>query len=72
MSNSEFQIGVKHGEIIGEVIIGLFFISGGGSIYVGGLKAYKAVDLVAKTYKRVNSSRLQIFEDSIDALSEAF
>lgn len=72
MTNTEFQIGVKHGEIIGEVIIGLFFVSGGGSIFVGGLKAYKAIDFIAKTYKRVNSSPLQIFEDSIDAVSDAF
>jgi len=72
MPNTEFEMGVKHGEMIGELIIGVFFISDGLSVYLSGLKAYKAVNLVAKTYRRINPSPRQIFEDSIDAVSEAF
>ena len=69
---TEFQIGVKHGEYLGEIIIGLLVISGGGSAIAGLVKTYKTIDLVAKTYKRVNSSPEQLFRDSVDALNDAF
>ena len=76
MSQTEFQAGVRHGEYVGEIVIGLFVISGGGSAIMGIVSTskgiYKAVNFVAKTYKRVNSSPEQLFEDSIDAISDAF
>jgi uncharacterized membrane protein len=72
MSETEFEIGVKHGEYLGEIIIGLFVISGGGSAIIGAVNTYKAVNFVAKTYKRVNSSPEQLLEDSIDAINDAF
>ena len=55
MSKTEFEIGVKHGEYLGEIVIGLLVISGGGSAILGVVNTCKAVNFVAKTYKRVNS-----------------
>lgn len=72
MPETEFEIGVKHGEYLGEIIIGLLVISGSGSAIVGVVKTYKAVNFVAKTYKRVNGSPQQLFEDSIDVINDAF
>ena len=59
-------MGVKHGEFLGEIIIGILFISGNGSAIAGAVKTCKAVSFVAKTCKRVNFSRQQILEDSIN------
>ena len=67
-----FELGVRHREIIGELIVGLFFISGGGSVILGGVKAFKVVELFARAYKRINPSPTEIFEDAIDAVYEAF
>ena len=72
MSQTEFEIGVKHGEYLGEIIIGLLTISGSGSALTGVVKTCKVVNFVAKTYKRVNSSPEQLFKDSIDAINDAF
>ena len=72
MSKTEFEIGVKHGELVGEVVIGLLCLSGGGSIIIGVMKTCNAVNVVAKTYKRINSSPEQLLEDSIIAVSNAF
>ena len=76
MSQTEFEIGVKHGEYLGEIVIGLLVISGGGSAIMGVVSTCKGmsktVNFVAKTYKRVNSSPEQLFEDSINAISDAF
>lgn len=72
MSKTEFEIGVKHGEYLGEIIIGLLVVSGGGSAIIGVVNTCKAVNFVAKTYKRVNSSPEQLFEDSINAINDAF
>ena len=72
MSQTEFEIGVKHGEYLGEIIIGLLAISGSGSALRGVVKTCKVVNFVAKTYKRVNSSPEQLFEDSINAINDAF
>lgn len=72
MLKTEFEVGVKHGEYLGEIIIGLLVISGGGSAILGVVNGCKAVNLVAKTYKRINSSPGQLFEDSINAINDAF
>jgi uncharacterized membrane protein len=72
MSQTEFEVGVKHGEYLGEIIIGLLVISGGGSAIIGVVNTCKAVNFVAKTYKRVNSSPEQLLEDSINAINDAF
>ena len=72
MSQTEFEIGVKHGEYLGEIIIGLLTISGSGSALTSVVKTCKVVNFVAKTYKRVNSSPEQLFKDSIDAINDAF
>lgn len=72
MSKTEFEIGVKHGEYLGEIVIGLLVISGGGSAIPNVVNTRKAVNFVAKTYKRVNSSPEQLFEDSINAINDAF
>ena len=72
MSNTEFEVGVKHGEYLGEIIVGLLVISGSGSALIGAINTCKAVNFVAKTYKRVNSSPEQLFEDSITAINDAF
>ena len=65
-------MGIKHGEFIGEIIIGILVISGSGSAIAGAVKTCKTVSFVAKTYKRVNFSRQQILEDSINAIKDAF
>lgn len=72
MSKTEFEVGVKHGEYVGEIIIGLLVISGRGSAIIGAVNTCKAFNFVAKTYKRVNSSPEQLFEDSINAINDAF
>lgn len=72
MSQTEFEVGVKHGEYLGEIIIGLLVVSGGGNAIIGVVKTCKAVNFVAKTYKRVNSSPEQLLEDSINAINDAF
>ena len=73
---TEFEIGVKNGEFLGEIIIGLLVISGSGSAIAGvisGCKgASRAVNFVAKTYKRVNYSPEQLFDDSINAINDTF
>lgn len=71
-SQTEFQIGVKHGEIVGEIIITAFVITGGGSMLRGIFTTCKTVNFVAKTYKRINASPEQLFRDSIDAINDAF
>ena len=72
MPQTEFEVGVKHGEYLGEIIIGLIVISGGGSVVVGVSNTCKAVNFVAKTYKRVTSSPEQLLEDYVDAINDAF
>ena len=72
MSQTEFEIGVKHGEYLGEIIIRLLTISGSGSALTSVVKTCKVVNFVAKTYKRVNSSPEELFKDSIDAINDAF
>lgn len=72
MSQTEFEVGLKHGEYFGEMIVGLLIISGGGSAIIGVVNTCKAVNFVSKTYKRVNSSPEQLFEDSINAINDAF
>lgn len=72
VSQTEFEVGVKHGEYLGEVIIGLLVISGSGSAIIGVVNTCKVVNFVAKTYKRVNSSPEELFEDSIHAINDAF
>ena len=72
MTNPEFDLGVKHGEYVGEIIVGLLVLSGGGSVIVSAVKACKTVEVVAKTYKRINRSSVQLFNDAIDASFEAF
>jgi hypothetical protein len=72
MTNTEFTLGVKHGEYVGELIILLLVISGGGSVIAGAVKTWKILDLVAKTYKRINRSSVQLFNDAIDASFDAF
>lgn len=72
MPKTEFGVGVKHGEYLGEIIIGLLVISGSGSAVIGVVNTCKAVNFVAKTYKRVNSSPQQLFEDSIHGINDAF
>ena len=72
MTNTEFELGVKHGEYLGEIIVGLLVVSGGGSVIVGAVKTCKAIELVAKTYKRINRSSTQLFNDAVDASFEAF
>jgi len=54
------------------MIIGLLAISGGGSAILGAVNTYKAVNFVAKTYKRVTSSPKQLLEDSMNAINDAF
>jgi hypothetical protein len=68
MEQSQFKIGVKHGEFI----VGTLVISGGGSAFIVVVKTYKAVNFVAKTYKRINSSPEELLQDSITAISDAF
>ena len=70
--SSEFELGMKHGELLGEIIIVLLIVSGGGSAIVGAIKTYKVIDLFAKTYKRINQSPVQLFNDAVDASLDAF
>ena len=49
MPSTEFEMGVKHGEYLGEIVLGLLVISGSGSAVIGIAKTCKAVNLVAKT-----------------------
>lgn len=72
MSQTEFEVGIKHGEFLGEIIIGLLFVSGGGSTILGVANTCKTVNFVAKTYKRVSSSPEQLLEDSMNAINDAF
>jgi len=72
MSTTEFEVGIKHEEYLGEIIVGLLVISGGGSVMMSVVKTCKAVNFVAKTYKRLNSSPEQLLEDSIIAINDAF
>lgn len=72
MPSTEFEMGVKHGEYLGEIVLGLLVISGSGSAVLGIAKTCKAVNLVAKTYRRINSSPEQLLVDSIDAINDAF
>lgn len=72
MSQTEFEIGVKHRKYLGEMIIRLLVVSGGGSAITGVVKTYKTFNFVAKTYKRVNSSPEQLLEDSINSINDAF
>ena len=72
MTQTQFEVGVKHGEYLGEIIIGLLVVSGGGSAIIGVVNTCKAVNFVAKTYKRVTSSPEQLLEDSINAINDAF
>lgn len=51
ITNTEFELGVKHGELLGEIILTLLVVSGGGSMITGAVKTYKTVDLFVKTYK---------------------
>lgn len=67
-----FELGVKHGEYLGEILIGVFLMSGGGSAVFAGVKAIKTINRIAKVHKRINFSPQQILEDSIDANFEAF
>lgn len=76
---TEFEIGVRHGEYLAKIILLLLTISGGGSVIFGVFKTcktvsfiWKAVNFIAKRYKRVNSSPEQLLEDSINAINEAF
>jgi hypothetical protein len=62
MSNTEFELGMKHVEFLGEIIVGLLVVSGGGSGIVG----------VVKTYKRINVSPVQLFNDTVDASFDVF
>ena len=50
MPKIEFEIGVKHGEFLGEIIVGLLVVSGGGSRILGTINTYKAVNFLPKTH----------------------
>ena len=72
MVKIEFEIGVKHGKQLGEIIIGFLAVSGGGSLIFNVVKTCKDANLIAKTYRRVNLSSKQLLEDSINGINEAF
>lgn len=71
-TKTTFEVGVKHGEFLGEIILGVFILGGGGSVVLTTLKTCQKINLVAKTYKRFNPSPKQLFDDSIDAITDAF
>jgi hypothetical protein len=72
MSQTEFELGVKHGEYLAEAIIVVLALSGTGSAILGVVNTCKAANLVAKSYRRLNPSSEQLFSDSIDAINGIF
>jgi len=63
---------IKHGEFLGEIILGVFILSGGGSVVMTTLQTCKTINFAAKTYKRFNPDSEKLFQESIDAISDAF
>jgi hypothetical protein len=72
MNKTNFELGVQHGEYLGEIIVGFLIISGGGSVIFGAIGACKTAERVVKTYKRINPSSQQLFEDAVNAINDAF
>lgn len=72
MVETSFETGVQHGEILGEIIIGMVAISGQGSLIFGTLATYRAVELIAQTHRRTSVSEEALFEEAIEAINHAF
>lgn len=71
-TKTSFEMGVKHGEFLGEIILGVFILSGAGSVVMTTLQTCKTINFVSKTYKRFNPDSEKLFQESIDAISDAF